>query len=151
MPLDTPAPVHSRHKLLFGVTIGILLYAAFNLWVWHWSNSGKASSPTALRQTIKPSGESVTRLNPTEFASSVISLSSPGIPANARIQSTTTSPLTPPSSSIPRTTGQGNYACSLEGVCNVYSDEARKQYCTTTFADNRCLDQCGNESKRCTK
>ncbi len=51
----------------------------------------------------------------------------------------------------PRPDGPGDYACAPEGVCNLYSDEVRNQYCTTTYADPGCLDACGDAAKRCTK
>ncbi|MBI3955788.1 hypothetical protein HY339_00875 [Candidatus Gottesmanbacteria bacterium] len=51
----------------------------------------------------------------------------------------------------PRPTGPGKYACSAEGDCNLYSDEARRQYCTTTYADSLCLDQCADPATRCGK
>lgn len=50
-----------------------------------------------------------------------------------------------------RPTGQGEYACSPAGDCNLYSNEARKAYCTQTYADSSCLDQCGDNTKLCTK
>jgi hypothetical protein len=49
----------------------------------------------------------------------------------------------------PRPTGPGDYACDPYGVCNKYSEEARKQFCTVTFADSLCLDQCGDKTKQC--
>lgn len=51
----------------------------------------------------------------------------------------------------PRPTGPGVYACSPEAVCNLYSDAMRESYCTTTYADSLCLDQCGDKAKQCTK
>ncbi len=51
----------------------------------------------------------------------------------------------------PRPTGPGQYACSPEGICNLYGKEQRAQYCTTTYADSFCLDQCGNKNNLCTK
>lgn len=51
----------------------------------------------------------------------------------------------------PRPTGPGVYACSPEAACNLYSDTMRESYCTTTYADSLCLDQCGDKAKQCTK
>ncbi len=48
-------------------------------------------------------------------------------------------------------TGPGDYACSPEGMCNLYGDNQRTQYCKDTFADPFCLLQCGNKAKQCTK
>lgn len=47
--------------------------------------------------------------------------------------------------------GPGPYACSPEGICNLYSDDVRKTACTVTFADWQCLDSCADTAKRCTK
>lgn len=114
--METPAPTSftRRHKFFFGLIIAlcVLLYAAFNLWVYRFAINGKASSPTTLWQTV------------------------------------TSSPSPTPT---PRPTGPGEYACSPEGDCNVYSNEMRRQYCTQTYADSRCLDQCGDKNKLCTK
>ena len=51
----------------------------------------------------------------------------------------------------PRPTGPGVYACSPEAACNLYSDTMREQYCTTTYADSLCLDQCADKAKQCAK
>lgn len=47
--------------------------------------------------------------------------------------------------------GPGVYACSFEGVCNLYGDKERASYCKETFADPSCLGQCANKEKRCTR
>ncbi|MEK7141013.1 MAG: hypothetical protein AAB800_00535 [Patescibacteria group bacterium] len=117
-----------RHKILFGfiATIGVLIYAAFNLWFYRYSTSGKAPSPKAVWQALKDD-----------------------TPPRRGVIFTET--VTPASTPTPRPTGPGQYACSQEGVCNVYSDAARTQYCTVTFADSRCLDQCGTKENQCKK
>lgn len=107
------------------VAVGIIVYAAFNVWVYQYSKSGKASSPAAIRQAVTAPGASFNVLN-TRF----------GLP--------TPTPT-------PRPTGPGSYACSPEGDCNVYSDAARTQYCTRTYADSRCLNQCGTKENQCVK
>lgn len=119
-----------RHILIIGILIfvGLLLYAAFNLWVYRYATGGNAPLPREVWQKVTKSGagfQAVTGLNPATPSSS-------------------------PTSS-PRPNGPGSYACSPNGTCNVYSDEIRKQYCTTTYEDNRCLDQCEDKSKLCTK
>lgn len=136
-----------RHKILFGiiVAVGIIVYAAFNVWVYQYSKSGKAPSLDAIRQAVlkgdslpfkaqgKPQGDTFPSV----------------IPANAGIQSTITS--TPSPTPTPRPTGPGKFACDPLGNCNVYSDEMRRQYCATTYADSRCLDQCGDKENQCKK
>lgn len=68
------------------------------------------------------------------------------VPPQAREQKLAATP-TP----TPRPTGPGVYACSPEAACNLYSDTMRGQYCTTTYADSLCLDQCEDKAKQCTK
>lgn len=134
-----------RHKLLFGVIIfiSIFAYAGFNLWVYRYAKSSKGSSPTTLWQTVTKAGAGfpgATEQDPVT--------SSSVIPADAGIQRTTPSASPTPT---PRPTGPGEYACDPYGVCNRYSEKARTQYCTQTYADSRCLDQCGNKEKQCAK
>lgn len=141
--METPGVVVERerervHKILFGVTvfIGVLLYAAFNLWVYKYS-SGNAPSPKALWQTV----QTVTGLNPVKKQGSTLPES--GL--------TIGTPQPPTPTPTPRPTGPGEYACDPYGVCNKYSDEARKEFCTVTFADSQCFDQCGDKTKQCKK
>ncbi|MEK9143029.1 MAG: hypothetical protein AAB481_00145 [Patescibacteria group bacterium] len=139
--METPAPTSftRRHKLLFGVivTVGILLYAAFNVWVYQYSTSGKgSSSPAVIRQAVTSPGAGFNVLKGNSLPKQGVTFT--GTPA-----------ATP--TPTPRPAGPGQYACSPEGTCNVYSDGTRKQYCTTTYADNRCLDQCGDKEKQCKK
>ncbi len=119
-----------RHKLLFGalVIIGVFLYAGFNLWVYQYSTSGKASSPKALWQTMTKSESGFERLT------------GPG-------------PVTTPSPSptpTPPPTGPGQYACDEYGICNLYED-ARRVGCPKTYADPHCQNECGDTTVRCQK
>lgn len=128
-----------RHKLLFMVVIfvGILLYAGFNFWVYRYAKRGSAPSPEALLETVSNKGAG--------FG---------GFQGKAQGRIPTPAPRASPAPTAtptPRPTGPGDYACDPYGVCNKYSDEARKQYCTMTYADFRCLDQCGDKEKQCTK
>lgn len=142
------SPAFFRNRLMlrasprsrFGVivTVGVLLYATFNVWVYQYS-SGNAPSPKALWQTVTKSTTSfpgLTGLNPVKKQGSTLPESSSPPPT-----------LTP----TPRPTGPGSYACSPEGTCNLYGDAVRTQYCTKTYADSLCLDQCKDKSKQCTK
>lgn len=127
-----------RHKFIFGiiVTVGVIVYIAFNLWVYRSATGGNTPLRKEVWQKVTKSGagfQTVTGLNPaTPFSSP---------PAEQD----------PAPRDTPRPTGPGSYACSPEGTCNVYNDETRKQFCTTTYADNRCLDQCGEKEKQCKK
>lgn len=123
-------PVKPHHGILFwsvvtALTIG---YGLFNFWVYRFATSGKAPSPTKIWQTVTKSG--------TGF---------PGV-----TEQSPSPPRTPSPTPLPRPTGPGNYACSAEGDCNLYSDEMR-QSCPATFADSRCLDSCTDTGKRCKK
>lgn len=108
------------------VAIAAVLYIAFNVWFYFFTTSGglKTNPITTITEKIK------------SFDS----------PKSSSPQRPTPSP-TP----TPRPTGPGAYACDPYGQCNLYSDEMRKQYCTVTFADSLCLDQCADTTKRCIK
>lgn len=127
-----------RHRLLFGlvVTIGVLVYAAFNVWVYQYSKSGKATSPSALWQTITASRAGFGVLKGDSLSNSS--------PAPTPSPSPTPTPT-------PRPTGPGEYACDPYGVCNRYGDAARLEFCPVTYADSLCLDQCGDKEKQCAK
>lgn len=58
--------------------------------------------------------------------------------------------ISPTPTPLPKN-GPKPYACSKEGVCNLYSDQTRKDFCSVTYADPSCLSQCGDTAKRCTK
>lgn len=133
-----PSPrVRRHHGIMFWSAVGILTigYGLFNFWVWRYTKSGKAPSPTKIWQTVKErgagfggfQGESRGRI-PTP---------------TPRLSSGTPTPT-------PRPTGPGEYACSAEDDCNLYSDEMRKG-CPVTFADSQCLNSCGDPAKRCPK
>lgn len=132
-----------RHKILFGimVCVGIIVYASFNVWVYRHATSSKVLKGDSLpfKDQGKPQGVTLT----------------PVIPANAGIQNTITPTPTPTPTSTPtptpRPTGPGQYACSPEGACNLYGDEVRTQYCTKTYADSKCLDECGKKENQCAK
>mgnify|MGYP001605628300 CR=1 FL=1 len=134
--VDSSPSFPRRHKILFGlvVTIGVLLYAAFNVWVYQYSKGGNALSPKAIWQTVTSAGAGFQRLSPAK--------SSPVIPANAGIQGT----ITPTS----RPTGPGQYACDEYGICNNYEDTKRVG-CPKTYADPHCLNECGDKNIRCLK
>lgn len=122
-----------RHKILFGVIVfvGVILYAAFNVWVFRLSKSGNAPSPSALWQKMTKSGT--------------------GFPGITEQSSPPSRKPTPTPTPTPRPKGPGDYACSPEGVCNLYGEEQRKEFCTQTYADSLCLDECGDKEKQCSK
>lgn len=136
-----------RHKIIFGVIVivGIILYAGFNLWVYQNSISGKNPFRTALWHAITSSNSGFGGTS----TPSVVPRPSSVIPANAWIQSkiivTPTSPPTPTPLQ-----GPGTYACDPLGICNLYDNPTGKG-CPKTFADSRCLGQCGDKSNWCPK
>ncbi len=99
----------------------VILYAVLNVWVFRIATSGRSVLPIRINTDKSTSPQ-------------------------AKEQKPVATP-TP----TPRPTGPGVYACSPEAACNLYSDTMRKQYCTTTYADSLCLDQCGDKTKQCTK
>ncbi len=56
---------------------------------------------------------------------------------------------TPTPTPTPRPTGPGQYACSAAGDCKDWDAQIQKANCTITFADNQCLDKCGDRAVRC--
>lgn len=110
------------------VAIAAVLYIAFNVWFYFFTTSGgfKTNPATTITEKIKNFGA-------------------------LRESSSTPERPTPSPTPLPRPTGPGVYACDPYGQCNLYSDAMRKQYCTITFADSLCLDQCGEKTKQCTK
>lgn len=133
----------SARKLLLtlAAALGVIFFVGLNVWVYRYATRGKAISPKALWQTTTTNDAS----NPN--TPSVIPASRSVIPANAGIQRTITQSPSP--TPLPRPTGPGAFACDPYGVCNKYSEEARKQFCDVTYADNRCLDQCADKTKQC--
>lgn len=113
--------VQTHPKKAALIAAAVILYAALNVWVYRIATSGRSVLPIRINTDKSTSPQ-------------------------AREQKPVATP-TP----TPRPTGPGDYACSPEGVCNLYSDEMRKQYCTTTYADPGCLDQCGDKAKQCSK
>lgn len=126
-----------NYKLLFGIiiVISVFAFAIFNVWIF--SQSSKKNNASSL-ETIRQSAASS---DPTKRVATF-----PSDDGSKRIPTTI-----PTATPTPRPTGPGNYACSPDGACNSYSNEMRKQYCTITYADNLCLDQCKDKSKTCTK
>ena len=120
-----------RHKILFGVfvSIGILVYAAFNVWVYLNATSGKIPTPNTLRQAVKNAGSGFPEL---------IGLG-PFTPTSPAKQD-----LAPPD------TGPGQYACDEYGICNNYED-AKRVGCPKTYADLHCLNECGDTKIWCQK
>lgn len=114
---------HPRKAVI--VAVAVIVYAAVNVWVYRVATSGRASSPSTAPIRVD---------------------TDKSLAPQARDVKPTATP-TP----TPRPTGPGTFACSPEGVCNLYSDEMRKTSCTTTFADTLCLDQCTDSTKRCSK
>lgn len=108
------------------VAIAAILYIAFNVWFYFFTTSGGLkTNPVGTYKglTLPKQGETFSKPKA----------------------------LTPSPTSTPRPTGPGDYACDPYGQCNLYSDAMRSQYCTRTFADSLCLDQCGEKTKQCTK
>lgn len=143
-----PETTHKRsHRVLFVMLAVVFgsLYVTFNIWVYQYSKSGKAPVPEKIWQTVTEKGagfggfqsESRGRI-PTPAPR----LSSP--PAATPAPTSTPTPT-------PRPTGPGPFACAPDGTCNRYGDEVRGQSCPVTFADDRCLDQCADTEKRCSK
>lgn len=160
-PVPAPPPKRRHHLILIALAaITGSLYIAFNVWAYWYAKSGKAPSPAAIwqRATKGVSGFQGSLTGSLTGSRPVIPLSAPPappsfIPTNAGIQSTI--PSTPSQIPTPtptaRPTGPGPFACSPDGTCNRYGEDARKQYCTVAFADSLCLDNCDDTSKRCTK
>lgn len=115
--------------------LGLIGYIAFNIWLFRSSIFGSNTVNTV--QSIIPSRESPT---PTQNIPALLTplSSKPSLP---------TAPNTPIPTAAPLQ-GPGRYACDPLGLCNDYSDEMRK-FCTTTFADRHCLNQCGDQTKWC--
>lgn len=107
------------------IAVAVILYAVLNVWVYRWVTSDRRAPKNYQGLTLPKQGET--------FSDS---------------KSATPRPTPTPT---PRPTGPGVYACSPEAACNLYSDAVRQQYCTTTYADSLCLDQCGDAAKRCSK
>lgn len=107
------------------IAIAVIVYAAVNVWVYRIATSRR----TTQRSEAPIHVDTDTSLAP------------------QRRENKPTATPTP----TPRPTGPGKFACSPEGVCNLYSDEVRKTYCTQTYADALCLDQCADPTKRCSK
>lgn len=68
------------------------------------------------------------------------------LPNSLPTKATKALPATTPT---PRPTGPGPFACSSLGSCKIWNTQIQKDNCTVTFADNNCLDQCGDITKRC--
>lgn len=66
--MDSPS---ARHKLLFGaiVSVGVIVYAGFNVLVYQYSKSGGSASPATIWQAITKSGAGFQTLNPTGSSS----------------------------------------------------------------------------------
>ena len=126
-----------RHKILFGfiATIGVLIYAAFNVWVYQYSKGGKALSPATLWKTVTSPSSSFQRLQNTSIP-----------PAKSREAGSGFAGQDP----APRDTGPGPYACDEYGICNNYED-AKRVGCPKTYADPHCLNACGDTKVRCVK
>lgn len=128
------------------VAIAAAVYIGFNIWVFYFTRSGglKTNPVATITEKIKRFGG--LRETPST------SLGTSQSPKNASPRSSAVSLTpTPTPTPTPRPTGPGTYACDPYGQCNLYSDEMRKQYCSITFADSLCLDQCGEKTKQCTK
>lgn len=149
--VDSSPGFPRRHKILFGivVTVGILVYASFNLLVYRYAKGGKGTSPDADPRQAVLKGDSLPKQGVTFIGLGSNSGTPPSSAHPGKPAVTPTPTLTP--SPTPRPTGPGQYACSQEGVCNVYSDAMRSQYCIKTYADSRCLDQCGKKENQCVK
>lgn len=147
LSLQTIRQFIQTHPRRVAVIIAVIVvYAVLNVWVYRYATGNNASSPMAaiqsfftkkLPEAIKsggfPSGSTPLRIDTGKSLT----------PSSREVKPTTTP--------TPRPTGPGNYACSPEGVCNLYSDEMRTQYCRKTYADPLCLDQCADPAKRCSK
>ncbi|GEM_PF-3368601 len=129
---------HPGKALLVGFVA--TLYIAFNIWIFFFSKSGGLK--TNLVGNVTERMKSFGRLRET-----------PSAPLGTSQSPKSSSPQrpTPTPTPTPRPTGPGDYACDPYGQCNLYSDEMRKQYCTKTFADSLCLNQCGEKTTQCTK
>lgn len=127
-----------RHKLLFGiiVTMGVIVYIAFNLLVYRSATSGKVLKGDSLpKQGVTFTG----------FGSN---LGTP--PAKFREAGSGFAGQDPAPRDTPRPTGAGSYACDPLGNCNIY-ENLENIGCPKTFADSRCLYSCGDTSVRCPK
>lgn len=137
---------HPRRAAVIGAAA--LAYALLNVWVYRYATSRGASSPMAAIQSF------FTKKLPDAIKSG-------GFPdSSAPIRVDTGKSIAPAAGEAkrkatptptPRPTGPGVYACSPEGVCNLYSDEMRRQYCAKTYADPLCLDQCADRANQCSK
>ncbi|MBI3343170.1 hypothetical protein HY032_03360 [Candidatus Gottesmanbacteria bacterium] len=156
----------NKHVLILGaIVLGLLLYAGLNVWVFRYAKEGgqkSASSGTPQQNQTSASPSLIERIRDAAKSSAgeLKKIGGPS-PNPTPIHIDTGKSIAPgftpaPSRGAPTPTptplqGPGTYACSKEGVCNAYSDQARKDFCTVTYADPTCQGQCGDTAKRCTK
>ncbi len=147
--IDERAPSFPhRHKILFGLvaTMGFLVFAAFNVWVYQYSRSGKAPSPAAIWQAVTASRTGFGVSKDDSFAPALKGDTLPKQGVTFRDSDTRAATPTP----TPRPTGPGSYACDEYGICNIYED-AKRVGCPKTYADPQCLNECGDKTVRCPK
>ena len=85
---------------------------------------------------------------PTTDTSIPISIESPTITPTSEILRPVTNTIST-TTPTPRPTGPGQYACSIGGDCKIWNPKIQKENCTTTFADDKCMDKCSDISIRC--
>ena len=129
-PAGIPSPNHTvplQKKLLYtGAIVGfVILYAVINIGVFAYAKKVRLSKQAGVTETV--------------------SVDENGNPLQSSSPLPTSDPTPTPT---PRPTGPGIYACDPIGICNNYEDAKRKD-CPRTYADNQCLDQCGNKTVQC--
>ncbi len=150
---SAPSRPKRHHGILFWLVVVIVAgaYVAGNAWLYLSVSGKRGHAPTTVPSAIRRFYEEGTeRATTTPGASSGQRVTQPSVPGQPETRTSAPTPTATPTPT-PRPTGPGHFACSAEGDCNLYSDEARKQYCSVTYADNRCLDACGDPATRCRK
>lgn len=161
--------LHTNKRVLIvgAILLALLIYAGVNAFVFRYAKSGaqksalpgiptqqsQAGSSPSLIERIQESGKSaVEQLKKLGGAPANPVNPEPVYVDTGKSLSPRYTPMPPQPSPTPNPVprqGSGKYACSKEGVCNLYSDQALKDYCTVTYADSNCLGQCGDTAKRC--
>lgn len=118
-------PPKKKSMLIGGGILFVIVYAAVNVMLWRYA-----------------------RMNRQPDQNVVIENGAPQKDGSAPISLRTVLPTTTPTPT-PRPTGPGRYACSTLGTCKDFADAIRSTKCSITFADDHCLDQCTDVTKRC--
>ena len=136
----------ARGPRVLALVLGVLAfggYLSLNMWLFtlgkiQRSESNHTDIPFAARTGTGATVLGEFQERPTQ------SSTAPSSPPNAPSSFRAVRDVSPTSSSP----GPGDYACDRLGTCNLYKNPVSAG-CPVTFADPRCLSQCGNPKNQC--